>query len=67
MAAKAVVVSREKIFEKLTALQVPLPKRVNTKKNMPVNFFQYFLPNALRSMGCGVGDITENGINRTLS
>ncbi|WAL84888.1 hypothetical protein OYT13_10980 [Pandoraea sp. XJJ-1] len=33
MAAKAVVVSHEKIFEKLTALQVPQPKSVNTKKN----------------------------------
>ena len=33
MAAKAVVVSHEKIFEKLTALQAPQPKSVNTKKN----------------------------------
>jgi hypothetical protein len=33
MAAKAVVFSHEKIFEKLTALQAPPPKNVNTKKN----------------------------------
>ena len=33
MAAKAVVVSHEKIFEKLTALQAPPAKSVNTKKN----------------------------------
>ena len=33
MAAKAVVVSHEKIFEKLTALQVPPAKSANTKKN----------------------------------
>ena len=33
MAAKAVVVSHEKIFEKLTALQAPLTKSVNAKKN----------------------------------
>lgn len=42
MAAKAVVVSREKIFEKLTALQVPLPKRVNTKKNGSVRETRWF-------------------------
>ena len=34
MAAKAVVVSHEKIFEKLTALQAPPAKSVNTKKNV---------------------------------
>ena len=33
MAAKSVVVSHEKIFEKLTALQVPPAKSANTKKN----------------------------------
>ena len=33
MAAQAVVVSHEKIFEKLTALQVPPAKSANTKKN----------------------------------
>lgn len=33
MVAKAVVISHEKIFEKLTALQVPQPKSINTKKN----------------------------------
>ena len=33
MAAKAVVVSQEKIFEKLAALQAPPAKSVNTKKN----------------------------------
>ena len=33
MAAKAVVVSHEKIFEKLTALQVPPAKSANAKKN----------------------------------
>ncbi len=33
MVAKAVVVSQEKIFEKLAALQVPPAKSINTKKN----------------------------------
>lgn len=33
MAAKAVVVSHERIFEKLAALQAPPAKNVNTKKN----------------------------------
>ena len=33
MAAKAVVVSHEKIFERLTALQAPQAKSGNAKKN----------------------------------
>ena len=33
MAAKAVVVSHEKIFERLAALQAPQAKSVNAKKN----------------------------------
>lgn len=33
MAAKAVVVSHERFFETLTALQAPPPKNANTKKN----------------------------------
>lgn len=41
MAAKAVVVSHEKIFEKLAVLQVSPTKSVNTKKNSidSQNFF----------------------------
>ena len=33
MAAKAVIVSHEKIFERLAALQTPQAKSVNAKKN----------------------------------